>query len=724
MQQAAENLSKLKEAYKDKQAQLDKSILAEGGLSRRLGALQQELRNRDQHIAQLEEQLTAHHIRFNRLEEDFQTTRQHGHDQVYDRESKMFALEGQLSLWELAVAEEVERRQSLERQLEEERSQHAEQLAEIEQQRTQLQQRISQLQLQAETLEQERQDAIAELQQEIQTKDRQIAEIQELAQEQVEGLEAELTAQAQRFQEENERQRLERLRRDSQILRLEEDHKLQTQQLSDYQQQLQANEEAKSEIQQRLKLSEDKLVGAASAIGQLKQRLTQAAENLGKLKELYRDKQSELDQTLNLQGSMTRRIQQYQQELKNRDYHIQQLEEQLTHHHIRFNRLEEDIHLTKQQGVEQVYDRESKMFALEGQLSLWELAVSEEVERRQQRGLDALSSGMIAIGAGDCDVQNGLLLALLQRAAVPSRLAVGYVGVAGRAMPWLHAWAEHLGDDGRWRVADASERIVIAPPEAAIDDRAEDVAEPARGVGSETSGGAVTVEEPGRAEAPSRVAADPNEPRPPGIVGDAPPIVRPSWWRRAAGDSRAPWILGVLGLAGIGFAMRQRAGARLRRTTRLDDHADVSRLLRGVLEQPDAFRHVDALLHRRLVPLCDGGLISLHRARALSASGRLYRTRGRSALANRATRSGAAVLDDATAEGRTVADALGAIDLDRWSDLLDRVTTEPVIDAANDALRARGEEACLRVATGADAAAQPPSGVRAAHRRGRGRSAR
>ena len=61
----------------------------------------------------------------------------------------------------------------------------------------------------------------------------------------------------------------------------------------------------------------------------------------------------------------------------------------------------------------------------------------------------------LSIGAGDCDVQNGLLTALAQAAGVPARLAVGYLGQAGRVLPQLHGWVEYR-QGNRWLVADAT----------------------------------------------------------------------------------------------------------------------------------------------------------------------------------------------------------------------------------------------------------------------------
>ncbi|RMG12810.1 MAG: hypothetical protein D6729_16100, partial [Deltaproteobacteria bacterium] len=79
-----------------------------------------------------------------------------------------------------------------------------------------------------------------------------------------------------------------------------------------------------------------------------------------------------------------------------------------------------------------------------------------------QGGPAALLAAAASQRAGDCDVQNGVLVLLLQAAGVPARLAVGYVGEDGAAVPTLHAWAEYV-HDGVWRVADATryaERVV------------------------------------------------------------------------------------------------------------------------------------------------------------------------------------------------------------------------------------------------------------------------
>jgi len=61
---------------------------------------------------------------------------------------------------------------------------------------------------------------------------------------------------------------------------------------------------------------------------------------------------------------------------------------------------------------------------------------------------------VLSVGAGDCDVINGLLVAMLRQVDVPVRLVVGVVGRDGGVLPGTHAWAEVK--DGGIRVVDAT----------------------------------------------------------------------------------------------------------------------------------------------------------------------------------------------------------------------------------------------------------------------------
>jgi hypothetical protein len=174
-------------------------------------------------------------------------------------------------------------------------------------------------------------------------------------------------------------------------------------------------------------------------------------------------------------------------------------------------------------------------------------------------------------------------------------------------------------------------------------------------------------------------------------VVEPPPPPPPSWL--ASWPVRLMPLLLLAGLAWAWFA------SRTRRRFTLDAGADLSRLLQGVLEQPGAFRRVDALFLRPLVPLASGGAISLHRARQLASRNRLFCTRDRPALAHTAMRAGAAVLDDRTEEGRTVSRAMGAVDLDAWAAMIEAAVDDPLLDGVNRILRRRGEEWAVRAST-------------------------
>jgi hypothetical protein len=141
----------------------------------------------------------------------------------------------------------------------------------------------------------------------------------------------------------------------------------------------------------------------------------------------------------------------------------------------------------------------------------------------------------------------------------------------------------------------------------------------------------------------------------------------------------------------VALALAAIAHRRTRRHTQLDDDGDLSRLLQGALQRPAAFEHLPALFQRRLIPLADGRALSLDRARTLAAKGRLFRSRAKTGLAEQALRRGVEILDDTRAEASTVADTLGATDLDRWSSLLERGRSLPVLDRLNAYLRDVGE---------------------------------
>jgi hypothetical protein len=247
---------------------------------------------------------------------------------------------------------------------------------------------------------------------------------------------------------------------------------------------------------------------------------------------------------------------------------------------------------------------------------------------------------------GDCDVQNGIVSRLLQGTGVPARLAIGYVGVSGSAAAGLHAWVEHRAGGGPWRVEDASSAAPEAP----------------------------------RTADPKAAAAPASE-----------------------GEPIRFWPLAAAAAAGAAVAAHALWSRRTRRTLRLSDGLDVGALVRGALRHPERVAHAAALFHRALVP-CRGGALSLARAQELADGGALYVARRETALAARADRQGARVIDGAQAAGRAAADALGAVDLDAWSDRLDASDDGgPLLERVNRGLAHAGARFRVRAGDGVGA---------------------
>jgi hypothetical protein len=337
--------------------------------------------------------------------------------------------------------------------------------------------------------------------------------------------------------------------------------------------------------------------------------------------------------------------------------------------------------------------------------------VAVQHQRASSAGKDFVTR-TLEIGAGDCDVQNGLLVAILHAAAIDARLAVGWVGHQGGVSAWLHAWVEYLDDEGRWQVADATARGVAdgasiaglppAPAEVAVGTLTRPAGDPGsepaldRGEGSLTGNGGLSNggpsddggDEGGAAAAGRDPSAAESGPSP---NDDDDPLTRMS---RALvellGQRWVPWLAlgsGLLGLGLLGLSFARRTDRRFT----LEDGGDLSSLLQGALAQPAAFRHLPELFHRRLIPLRGGAAISLDRARSLGARGRLYAGREQTELSRSARQRGVSLLDAETPEGRTVAASLGAIDLDRWGRRLERAVEVPILGVVAAYLREHDE---------------------------------
>jgi len=256
----------------------------------------------------------------------------------------------------------------------------------------------------------------------------------------------------------------------------------------------------------------------------------------------------------------------------------------------------------------------------------------------QTAGRD-LFDRIIEIGAGDCDLQNALLAAMLHRAGVRSRMAVGMLGLDGRVAPGLHAWVEARGPDGRWRVADAS---TPAPASTAAGDRP--------------------------------------RPRPTSATGGAPS--RPS----RAGT----WLVAVV--AG-GLACAATLGAwrgRTRRRVAPAPGPQRDRLVRAALERPDALGARAQLGRRALVPTIGGRLLSTERCRELAIRRRIAACRRLDHWREVVGPDGPATVDLGEAAGREVAAALHIPVVDEWASLLDRAEATTLTDRLESALWAAG----------------------------------
>jgi hypothetical protein len=63
------------------------------------------------------------------------------------------------------------------------------------------------------------------------------------------------------------------------------------------------------------------------------------------------------------------------------------------------------------------------------------------------------------IGAGDCDILNGVTALFLRKMGIPAQLVVGFVGEKGKVLPGMHAWTEYYdkNNNGRgWNILDVS----------------------------------------------------------------------------------------------------------------------------------------------------------------------------------------------------------------------------------------------------------------------------
>jgi len=137
-----------------------------------------------------------------------------------------------------------------------------------------------------------------------------------------------------------------------------------------------------------------------------------------------------------------------------------------------------------------------------------------------------------------------------------------------------------------------------------------------------------------------------------------------------------------------------------RRRLHVGSETDVPDLLRGAATRPAAFAGIRPLFTRRVVPLLGRPPISLAKAHSESLHGRLCRGSRRARLAAEASTGGGVVIDSDLSVGRAVAESLGAVDLDRWQELLDRSRSDDLTARVEGALGSGRQPCRLRVADG------------------------
>ena len=328
-------------------------------------------------------------------------------------------------------------------------------------------------------------------------------------------------------------------------------------------------------------------------------------------------------------------------------------------------------------------------------------------------------------GTGDCDVINGLTVLALRRVGIPARLAIGFVGDAGRLRPGLHAWTEfHLGG---WQAVDAS------APAARL---AAPAAEAPEGAAPEGSGPTEGADLPPLEERPVPpyprpvlVAASPPlraAPTSPPVTGgpDAPPSaavgddgpspsrgegpeVSAANGRGRGRDATADALLIIALLSGLAaltlFIVHIARGHRRRSWRRLEGERTeealdrvLGRMALSWSVRPDLWG-VAGFSLAPLLPRVGGGRISLERAVHLADRGRLFYGRPDNPLAA-APRRGAVVLDGANAGFAPFLHRLpGAVDLDPFQR---EVPTDPstlagpmaeLLERVNEVLDALGE---------------------------------
>ena len=259
-------------------------------------------------------------------------------------------------------------------------------------------------------------------------------------------------------------------------------------------------------------------------------------------------------------------------------------------------------------------------------------AVAQEVSARVRYSADVddalrfradprpLVDKALALGIGDCDVINTVLVRALQQAGMEARLAIGVIVRDDVVASALHAWVEVVGDDGGWLVVDASppEAIPVAgTAAAAVASRAlpfileSALTTAATATATATTATATTAATTTTTTMTTPAATTVTSAEPP---SSSSPDPASSSWARVGG--------GVVGLAVVAISLLLLRRRRRRRAVRAEhiDEAAVTALIVGGLRS-GAAEHL-GLWHRPILPTSHG-TIDLTTARRLARRGQL-----------------------------------------------------------------------------------------------------
>lgn len=252
-------------------------------------------------------------------------------------------------------------------------------------------------------------------------------------------------------------------------------------------------------------------------------------------------------------------------------------------------------------------------------------------------------------GGGDCDVVNTVLAAVLSKAGLRSRLAIGWRGAGGAPMPGLHAWVEVDLGAGRWVPADATVPI---------------------------TGGAVVPQTEQTVEL---------------CINDRP----------EGNPDRSLWRVGLLGgsslILVVVLVVRK---FKIQREFNTPGDLDTGPLVESLVRDREAWPGFAGARRRDLVPAHGADRQSLAGIEDAALSMDLFVAESPGEWVARAREGGAMVLDGSTHAGRVAASAFGAFDLGRWEDLWQRSRTDSLCLEIQEALLQNGMKLKIRRADG------------------------